>query len=79
MCERPLSIIFARSPFSRRSMVAADIEISDRSVSSPIFSSSNRRNVGTSSPITGANRSPVGAPSTAQQNRSAEAVLTVTG
>jgi len=41
VCERPLSIILARSASSRRSMVAADIEISDRSVSSLIFSSSN--------------------------------------
>ena len=37
--------------------------------------SSNRRKVGTSSPITGASRLPVGAPSTAQQNLSATTVL----
>ena len=74
MCERPLNIILARSGPSRRSIVAADIATSDRSVSSLIFSSSNRRNRGTSSPITGASRFPVGAPSTAQQNRSAATV-----
>jgi hypothetical protein len=69
-----LSAIFARSGASRRSIVAADMPINARSVSSLILSSSNRRNVGTNSPITGASRFPVGAPSTAQQNRSAVTV-----
>ena len=38
-------------------------------------SSANRRNVGTSTPITGASRFPVGAPSTAQQNLSPATVF----
>ena len=36
-----------------------------------MLSSPNRRNMGTSSPMIGASRFPVGAPSTAQQNASA--------
>jgi hypothetical protein len=56
-------------------MVAADMATSAAAVSSLMLSSSNRRKVGTSSPIIGARRFPVGAPSTAQQNRSATTVL----
>ncbi len=68
---RPFSCIFARSPASRRSMVAADIMTSAAAVSSPMDSSPNRRSTGTRSASTGDSRLPVGAPSTAQQNRSA--------
>lgn len=55
-------------------MVAADIERNARSTSSLTLSSANRRKVGTSSCITGARRLPAGAPSTAQQRRSAATV-----
>ena len=55
-------------------MVAADIDSNARSTSSLTLSSPNRRKVGTSSCITGARRLPAGAPSTAQQRRSAATV-----
>ncbi len=61
----------ARAAASRRSIVAGDITTSKAARSSLISSSPNRRNVETSSTITGASRLPVGAPSTTQQNLSA--------
>jgi hypothetical protein len=51
--------------------VAADIATSAPARASGTSSSPKRRNVGTNSPIIGASRLPVGAPSTAQQNLSA--------
>ena len=71
VCDRPRRLIAARADASRRSIVAGDITISSAASSSLMSSSANRRRVGTSSAITGASRSPVGAPRTAQHNRSA--------
>ena len=71
VCDRPFNLIAARAGASRRSIVAGDITTSRAASSSLMSSSPNRRNVGTSSTITGASRLPVGAPSTAQHNRSA--------
>jgi hypothetical protein len=67
----PRNLIAARSGARRRSIVAADMPTNAPASSSLTSSSPKRRNVATSSPITGANRLPVGAPSTAQQNRNA--------
>ena len=71
VCERPRSVIFARSAASRRSIVAGDIAINAHATSSVITSSRNRRSRGTNSSMIGASRLPVGAPSTAQQNANA--------
>ena len=71
MWLRPRSTILARSTASRRSIVAGDIAINAQATSSVIMSSRKRRSVGTSSPMIGASRFPVGAPSTAQQNPNA--------
>jgi len=68
---RPRNLIATRSGARRRSIVAADIAVNAPTSSSLTSSSPKRRNVATSSPITGASRLPVGAPSTAQQNRNA--------
>jgi len=68
--DRPRSVIAARSGPSRRSIVAGDIALNAAAMSSSMSSSPNRRRAATSSAITGASRLPVGAPSTAQQNRS---------
>src|SRR5665647_1819579 len=68
---RPRNVIAARSGASRRSIVAADIAVNAPATSSLTSSSPKRRSVATSSPNTGASRLPVGAPSTAQQNRNA--------
>ena len=71
MWLRPRSTSFARSDARRRSIVAGDITFNADAVSSLTCNSSNRRSRGTRSAIIGANRLPVGAPSTAQQNASA--------
>jgi hypothetical protein len=71
---RPRSCILARSGAKRRSIVAGDIATNAACVRSVMSSSSKRRNLGTNSPMIGASRLPVGAPSTAQQN--AKAVMT---
>lgn len=66
VCERPRGIISARSPASRRSMVAALIWHSNAASSSVRSSSPSRRRIGTSPGNIGARRLPVGARSTAQ-------------
>jgi hypothetical protein len=68
---RPRNVIAARSGARRRSIVAGDMTTSAPASWSLTSSSPKRRNVATSSPITGASRLPVGAPNTAQQNRNA--------
>jgi hypothetical protein len=61
--------IAARSPASRRSIVAGDITTNAAATSSLTSSSPQRRSAATRPPITGASRFPVGAPNTAHQNR----------
>jgi len=69
--DRPRSVSAARSAARRRSMVGGDITTNAAATSSLTSSSPQRRNAATRPPITGASRFPVGAPNTAQQNRSA--------
>jgi hypothetical protein len=69
--ERPLSFNRDLAGASRRSIVAADIDISSAAVSSSMASSPNRRSTGTSSSSIGASRLPAGAFSTAQHFSSA--------
>ena len=71
MRDRPRTSSLARSGASRRSIVAGAIASNATSVSSVITNSWNRRSVGTKSAVIGADRFPVGAPGTAQQNASA--------
>src|SRR5674476_1312050 len=66
---RPRNVSPALSTARRRSIVAGDTTVSAAATSLLTSSSPKRRNVATSSPITGASRIPVGAPSTAQQHR----------
>jgi len=71
VCERPCGSSLPRSGANRRSIVAADIRHNAAAVRSWMSSSPQARSRATSSGRNGANRLPAGAPSTAQQNRSA--------
>ena len=75
VCERPRTVILARSPASRRSIVAALMPTSKAASASDRSNSSSRRRTGTRTGSIGASRLPAGARRTAQHVINAAMIL----